>query len=53
MEKFNSNLSVLIVDDVKAPRRVLKRLLSEIGLTKVEEAETGKAALSCTANYMI
>ena len=45
MSKPFRNMSVLIVDDVKAPRRVLRKLLSEIGITTVTEAETGAAAL--------
>ena len=37
MNKLLRNMSVLIVDDVKAPRRVLRKLLSEIGITTVTE----------------
>lgn len=37
---------ILIVDDSKTIRRVLKRHLSKIGITKVIEADNGKSALT-------
>ena len=38
-------LSILIVDDVPAARRVLTRLLQKIGYNNVVEAESGQAAI--------
>ena len=38
-------MPTLIVDDVRAPRRVLRKLLGELGINKVDEASSGKEAL--------
>ncbi len=43
---------MLIVDDVKAPRRVLRKLLSEIGIKSVSEAESGSEAIASLAEKM-
>lgn len=38
-------MQALVVDDSRAMRAILKRLLGQIGFEAVEEAENGKAAL--------
>ncbi len=40
------SLTVLIVDDVKSSRRVIRRLLDKIGVTKIHEAECGEQAIA-------
>ena len=45
MDNFKLPNPVLIVDDVRAPRRVLKRLLQNLGISAVDEAETGTLAI--------
>jgi CheY-like chemotaxis protein len=45
MEKSVQNWSVIIVEDVKATRAVVRTLLREIGINDVHEAEDGNAAL--------
>lgn len=45
MVKALSDVRTLIVDDVRAPREVLRRLLVEIGISQVQEATHGKDAL--------
>lgn len=39
-------MRVLIVDDSRSMRMILKRMLAEIGHTEIAEAEHGEAALS-------
>ena len=52
MNNLLRNMSVQIVDDVKAPRRVLRKLLSEIGITTVTEAENGAEAIASMKERM-
>ena len=42
---MSSNLQILIVDDYKTMLRILHGLLREIGLSNVDEATNGEAAL--------
>ena len=44
-QEFN-NLPVLVIDDMKSARTVLRAMLSDLGLTKVIEANDGLEALS-------
>ena len=39
-----SEKSILLIDDLPAARRVTRRLLSKLGLTNIDEAETGNQA---------
>ena len=41
----NLEKRVLVVDDYNTMRRILRNLLSQIGFTKIEEAEDGSSAL--------
>ncbi len=49
MERFNKDfckkLRVLVIDDVRAPRRALRRLLAFLAIMNVEEAESGAEAM--------
>ncbi len=47
------NLRVLLVDDSKASRRHLLRLLNELGITRVTEAVDGKQAVGLLAETMV
>jgi two-component system chemotaxis response regulator CheY len=44
-KSMSSNLQILIVDDYKTMLRILHGLLREIGLSNVDEATNGEAAL--------
>jgi len=46
MSKILPNLKTLIVDDVRAPREVLRRLLPELGIRQIQEASGGREALN-------
>lgn len=48
-----SNLSVLVVEDVHAMRAILRGLLRQFGITKVEEAVDGRGALAILATRHI
>jgi len=41
---FDENWNVLVVDDFVTMRKIIRNLLKEIGLRKVEEAEDGVSA---------
>lgn len=41
----NRNMSILIVDDHKTMRRIVRNLLAQLGLENVEEAADGQEAL--------
>jgi two-component system chemotaxis response regulator CheY len=41
----NSDINILIVDDMAAMRKILKTLLAQLGYKNVDEAEDGKQAL--------
>ena len=41
----NLEKNVLVVDDYNTMRRILRNLLSQIGFTKIEEAEDGSTGL--------
>ncbi len=43
---MSSNKRVLLVDDLANVRRVMKRILKQIGFTKVTEADDGSTALA-------
>jgi len=43
-------LNVLVVDDFATMRRILKKILKEIGFTNISEAEDGAAALRAMKN---
>lgn len=45
MKRFRPHLKTLIVDDHRAPRRVLKEILLQLGLNDIEEAETANGAI--------
>ena len=47
------NLRVLLVDDSMASRRHILRLLAELGITRVVEAENGKAAVALLQETMV
>ena len=47
------NLRVLLVDDSKASRRHLLRLLNELGITRVTEAVDGKQAVTLLQETMV
>ena len=47
------NLRVLLVDDSKASRRHLLRLLNELGITRVTQAVDGKEAVALLAETMV
>lgn len=42
---FTPNTKFLVVDDFGTMRKIIKKILSELGYTNVVEAEDGKAAL--------
>ena len=42
---MDSGMKILVVDDFGAMRRILKNVLSQIGLTNIIEADDGTAAL--------
>lgn len=41
---LNVNMRILVVDDMATMRKIVKRMLSEIGFKSIEEAEDGKPA---------
>ncbi|MGD9637711.1 MAG: response regulator [Alphaproteobacteria bacterium] len=41
----NKQMKVLVVDDYKTMRRIIRNLLKQIGFNNVDEAEDGKQAL--------
>lgn len=43
---INSNMKVLITDDLPTARKVMRKLLSQIGFINIEEADNGLSALS-------
>ena len=43
---FDPNLKILVVDDVSSVRRIMKKLLIELGLRNIEEAADGEQALT-------
>ncbi|RYD71591.1 MAG: response regulator, partial [Sphingobacteriales bacterium] len=45
MKEFGRNWSVLIVDDVRATRSIVRTLLRDMGITSIHEADDGEAAL--------
>lgn len=47
------NLRVLVVDDSLASRRHLRRLLEELGITRIQEAVDGKEAVSLLEQAMV
>ena len=42
---INPDMDVLIVDDASAMRRIVRRLLTELGFKNLREAENGQVAL--------
>ncbi|MCB9030232.1 MAG: response regulator [Deltaproteobacteria bacterium] len=46
----SSSINVLIVDDVYATRRILKRLLKKLGYSKLDEAPSGGEAIEKIKN---
>jgi two-component system chemotaxis response regulator CheY len=42
---FPANTKFLVVDDFATMRKIIKKVLTELGYTNVEEAEDGKPAL--------
>ncbi len=42
---MDNNIKILIVDDFKTMRRIIKNLLKELGFSNVTEAEDGSMAL--------
>ena len=42
---MDGNLRILVVDDFKTMRRILRNVLKEIGFTKIVEADDGTTAL--------
>ena len=42
---INPDMDVLIVDDASAMRRIVRRLLTELGFKNLREAENGQIAL--------
>jgi len=40
------NMKVMIVDDTSTMRRIVKKMLNQVGFTNVEEAENGQEALT-------
>ena len=47
------NLRVLVVDDSLASRRHLRRLLEELGITRIQEAVDGKEAVTLLEQAMV
>jgi len=41
----DTNINILVVDDMAAMRKILKTLLAQLGYKNVDEAEDGKQAL--------
>jgi two-component system chemotaxis response regulator CheY len=46
MSKISTNPKVLVVDDMKSMRNLIKACLGELGLTEISEATDGKMALA-------
>lgn len=46
-------LRVLVVDDSRASRRHLRRLLEDLGIQKITEAENGRQAVACLQESMV
>lgn len=46
-------LRVLVVDDSLASRRHLRRLLEELGISRITEAENGREAVECLQGTMV
>ena len=42
---MNKNMSILVVDDFSTMRRIVKKLLKDLGFTNIQEADDGKTAL--------
>jgi len=42
---LNKNMSILVVDDFSTMRRIVKKLLKDLGFTNIQEADDGKTAL--------
>jgi two-component system chemotaxis response regulator CheY len=47
---FSPNTKFLIVDDFATMRKVVKKVLTELGYSDIHEAEDGKAALAAVQN---
>jgi two-component system chemotaxis response regulator CheY len=43
---FPSNTKILVIDDMRTMRMVVKNTLMKLGYTKIEEAEDGEAGLT-------
>lgn len=43
---FPPNTKFLVVDDYSTMRKIVKKILTDLGYTKIEEAEDGKPALA-------
>jgi len=46
MSGFDKSMSILVVDDFKTMRRIIRGLLNEIGFTNIDEASDGGEALT-------
>jgi len=42
---LNKNMKILVVDDFSTMRRIIKNLLTELGFSNVDEADSGSTAL--------
>jgi two-component system chemotaxis response regulator CheY len=47
---MDTNIKILIVDDVKTMRKIVRQTLSQIGYLNVKEAENGIEALQIFKN---
>jgi two-component system, chemotaxis family, chemotaxis protein CheY len=46
IDHVSRDMRILVVDDFSTMRRIVKNILTQLGFTKIEEAEDGKIALA-------
>ena len=49
-DQYDSSLRVLVIDDQKAMRSIIRSLLGQFGIADIDEAEGGATALECLLN---
>lgn len=50
LDHVSREMKILVVDDFSTMRRIVRNILTQLGFTKIEEAEDGRAALAKLEN---
>ena len=50
---FPTDTKFLVVDDFATMRKIIKKVLTELGYTNIEEADDGKPALAALQNAQL